>query len=153
MSMNPPRLSLAFEFHVDVGAPIDVGPIARGRRRVIPITGGRFEGSGMTGTIAGGSDHQIVRDDDVIDIEAKYTLQTSTGVAIAVHSVGIRHAPAEVMKALMAGEPVNPDQVYFRTALAFETAAPELWWMMRSLFVGVGERHPHGVVMRVWRLE
>ena len=53
----------------------------------------------------------------------------------------------------MAGEPVDPALVYFRTVPKFETSAPELQWLMRSIFVGTGERYPSEVVIRFWRLE
>jgi len=149
---SPPSLKHVFDLHVDVGTPIDIGPLGRGRRRSVPIVGGTFEGSGLSGTILGGADHQIVRDDDVVEIEARYTLRTGGGALIGVHSAGMRHAPADVMKRLLAGEAVDPAQVYFRTAITFETSAPELAWLMRSIFLGVGTRHPNEVVMGVWRV-
>jgi hypothetical protein len=43
--------------------------------------------------------------------------------------------------------------VYFRTVPKFETAAPELQWLARSVFVGIGERFPAEVVVRFYRLE
>ena len=42
---------------------------------------------------------------------------------------------------------------YFRTVPKFETAAPELQWLARSVFVGIGERFPTEVVVRFYRLE
>ena len=36
---------------------------------------------------------------------------------------------------------------------SFETAAPELQLLVRSIFVGDGERYPNEVVMRFWRVE
>jgi hypothetical protein len=35
----------------------------------------------------------------------------------------------------------------------FETAAPDLQWLARSVFVGIGERFPTEVVVRFYRLE
>jgi hypothetical protein len=148
-----PALHHVLDLHVDVDTPIDIGPIGRGRRRTVQIVGGTFEGSGAAGTILSGVDHQIVRDDDVVEIEARYTLRASSGALIGVQSAGMRHAPADVMKQLMAGEAVDPAQVYFRTAITFETSAPDLAWLMRSIFLGVGERRPNAVIMRVWRVD
>jgi hypothetical protein len=34
----------------------------------------------------------------------------------------------------------------------FETAAPELEWLMRSVFIATGERYPLGVLIRFWRV-
>ncbi|WP_423787742.1 DUF3237 family protein, partial [Klebsiella pneumoniae] len=41
---------------------------------------------------------------------------------------------------------------YFRTVPTFETSAPELMWMTRSVFIGVGERYPAEVAMRFFRV-
>jgi len=153
MTTSTPRLAHVFDFDVEVGTPADIGPIGRGRRRSVPIVGGRFEGSGMSGVILGGADHQIVRDDEVVEIEARYTLRATTGALIGVQSAGIRHAPPDVMKRLLAGEAVDPSQVYFRTAITFETSTADLAWLMRSIFLGVGERHPNAVIIRVWQVE
>ena len=54
---------------------------------------------------------------------------------------------------LLAGQIVDPKLVYFRTVPKFETAAPELQWLARSVFVGIGERFPTEVVVRFYRLE
>jgi hypothetical protein len=43
--------------------------------------------------------------------------------------------------------------VYFRTVPVFETSAPELQWLTRSIFIGTGERYPSEVVIRVWKVE
>ena len=64
----------------------------------------------------------------------------------------MRHAAPEIMQKLLAGEVVDPKAVYFRTVARFETSAPELQWLTRSIFVGTGERYPTEVVIRFWKL-
>jgi Protein of unknown function (DUF3237) len=136
-----------------VGPPLDVGPVPGGRRRIIPILSGTFEGSGMKGRVLpGGADWQIVRADGLGELDTRYTLETDDGKFIYVQNAGIRHASPEVTAKLMAGQPVDPALVYFRTVPKFETSAPELAWLMRSIFVGTGERYPADVLMRFWRL-
>jgi len=149
-----PELTFAIELRVRVGAPMDVGPIPGGRRRIVPILGGTFEGSGLKGRVLpGGADWQIVRADGLGELDTRYTLETDDGKLIYVQNVGIRHASPEVTAKLMAGEVVDPSLVYFRTVPKFETSAPELAWLMRSIFVGTGERYPADVVIRFWKLE
>jgi hypothetical protein len=148
-----PELALALEVRVQVGAPLDVGPLPAGRRRIIPILSGTFEGSGIRGRVLpGGADWQIVRADGVAELDTRYTLETDDGKLIYVQNHGIRHASPEVTARLMKGEPVDPALVYFRSSPRFETSAPELAWLMRSIFVGVGERYPADVVLRFWKL-
>ncbi len=69
---------------------------------------------------------------------------------IYVQNAGVRHAAPEIM--LLAGEMVDPALVYFRTVPSFETSAPDLQWLTRSIFVGTGERYPNEVVIRFRRL-
>jgi len=150
----PPRLVFAFELHAQVAAPLELGDVPRGRRRIVQITGGTFAGSGLKGRILpGGADWQIVRPDGFTELDTRYTLETDTKELIYVQNVGMRHAPPDVMKKLLAGESVNPALVYFRTTPVFETAAPDLQWLTRSTFVGTGERYPNEVVVRFWRVE
>jgi hypothetical protein len=149
-----PRLAFAFELRAQVGAPLELGEVPRGRRRIIQITGGSFSGSGMKGKILpGGADWQIVRADGFTELDTRYTLETDAGERVYVQNVGMRHAPPDVMKKLLAGESVNPSLVYFRTTPVFETSAPKLQWLTRSTFVGTGERYPNEVVVRFWRVE
>ena len=75
------------------------------------------------------------------------------GKLIYIQNAGVRHASPEATKKLLAGEAVDPSQVYFKTVPTFETAAPDLQWLDASIFVGTGERYPTEVVIHVWRVE
>jgi len=150
----PPKLTLAFTINVQVGAPTELGQVPRGRRRIIPILGGTFEGPGIRGKVVpGGADWQIVRADGLAELDTRYLLQTDSGQLIYIQNAGIRHAPPDVTKKLLAGEAVDPSQVYFKTIPTFETSAPELQWLTRSIFVATGERKPSDVVIRVWKID
>ena len=151
---QPPKLSLAMTLTVQVGPPTELGEVPRGRRRIIPILGGTFEGPNVRGKVVpGGADWQIVRADGLAELDTRYLLQTDAGSLVYIQNAGIRHAPPDVTKKLLAGQPVDPSQVYFKTVPIFETSAPELQWLTRSIFVGTGERRPTEVVIRVWRVE
>ena len=153
-AVQPPKLSLAMTLIVQVGPPTELGEVPRGRRRIIPILGGTFEGPNVRGKVlAGGADWQIVRADGLAELDTRYMLQTDSGGLVYIQNAGIRHAPPDVTKKLLAGQPVDPSQVYFKTVPTFETSAPELQWLTRSIFVGTGERRPAEVVIRVWRVE
>jgi len=70
-----------------------------------------------------------------------------------VQNAGMRHAAPAVMEKLLKGETVDSKLVYFRTVPTFETAAPDLQWLTRAVFIGTGERYPSEVVIRFWRVE
>ena len=153
-AQSPPRLAFAFEVRATVAPPLEVGDVPQGRRRIVAITGGTFEGPGLKGKVQpGGADWQIIRPDGFSELDTRYTLETDKGQIIYVQNAGIRHAPPDVMKRLLAGEAVDPAAVYFRTVPIFETASPELQWLTRAIFVGIGERYPNDVRIRFWRVE
>jgi Protein of unknown function (DUF3237) len=148
-----PQLEFAFEIRAEVGPPVEIGRTMRGRRRIVPILGGTFEGSRLKGRISpGGADWQIVHPDGFSELDTRYTLETDEGDLIYVQNRGVRHAPPEVMTRLLAGAPVDASLVYFRTSPTFETAAPNLQWLTQSLFVGTGERQPLAVRIQFWRV-
>jgi hypothetical protein len=150
-----PPLVFAFELRVTVADPVVIGEVPHGLRRFIAITGGTMRGPGINGEVVpdSGADWQLIQPDGFSELDTRYTLRTDKGDLIYVQNVGIRHASPEVMQRLNAGQVVDPKLIYFRTVPKFETSAPELQWLTRSVFVGVGERSPNEVIVRFYRLE
>ena len=153
-SPTPPRLTFAFELRAKVGPPVEVGQVTHGRRRIVPIEGGKIKGPLLNGTVTdGGADWQVIQQDGFTELDTRYTIKTERGQLVYVQNPGIRTAPPDVMQKLLAGQVVDPKLVYFRTQPKFETAAPELQWLAKSLFVGVGERYPTEVVIKFYKVE
>lgn len=150
---DPPVLAPAMTLTVRLGAAEELGDVPRGRRRIVPILGGTFTGPDISGVVLpGGADWQIVRADGFTELDTRYTLRTDAGSLVYIQNAGIRHAAPDVTKKLLAGERVDPALVYFRTIPVFETSAPELQWLTRAIFVGMGERYPGEVIIHVWRV-
>ncbi len=148
-----PSLEFFADLTVDVATPIEVGSSARGRRRMVSITGGQARGQGWSARVLpGGADYQLVVSDTTAVLEAHYVLELDGGDRIYVRNHAIRHAPAEVTARLLRGEPVDPSQVYFRCQPSFETGSPALAWINDRLFVGSGVRHPAQVAVRFFVL-
>ncbi len=149
-----PKLTFVFEMRAAVGPPQEVGQVRSGRRRIVPITGGTFEGPNFRARILpGGADWQTIQSDGFSELDTRYTIQTDSGGLVYVQNAGMRHAAPDVMEKLLAGQVVDPALVYFRTVPRFETSAPDLQWLTRAIFVGLGERYPNEVVIRFYRLD
>jgi uncharacterized protein DUF3237 len=113
-----PQLELVARFEIELAQSLKIGDTPHGSRRVIPITGGRFEGPRLRGEVlAGGADWLTVRPDGMSVIDTRYTLRTHDDALISIFTAGL-------------GSPE-----YFRQSLRFETAAPDYLWLMGSLFV------------------
>ena len=148
-----PGLARFADLSVQVAAPIEVGAVGHGTRRVIPILGGTCEARDWTARVlAGGADCQLIVNERMARLEARYVLETDAGDRIYVHNDAVRTAAPEVMARLIRGEPVEPADVYFRCAPRFETSAPSLAWMMERVFLGTGLRRPSDVVMRFFEV-
>jgi hypothetical protein len=133
---------------------VSLGEGPYGERRYVPIVGGNVEGDGWSGEVlAGGTDWQIRRRDGTLDISAQYVIRTSDGALIEVESRGFRHGPDEVMARLARGEPVSPDDYYFRTALRFQTSAPEWHYLNSVLALGKAMRLPDAAVLDVFLVD
>ena len=148
-----PSLVRFADLTVQVAAPIEVGAVGHGVRRVIPIMGGTCRARDWEARVlAGGADFQLIVNERVARLEARYVLETDAGDRIFVHNDAVRTAPPAVMARLVRGEPVDPSEVYFRCAPRFEASAPALAWMMERAFIGTGLRRPTDVVMRFFEV-
>ena len=149
-----PTLSFLYTSIIEVETPLQVGKTACGERRIINISGGAFEGPMLSGKILpGGADWQVIRNDGVTELEAKYTLETQDGTLIYVTNWGLRHGPPETMKRLAAGHEVDPGDYYFRTNPRFETGSPQYHWLNRLVAVASGERRSSEVIITVYEVK
>ena len=150
-------MTLRFDFlmslAVDVGDVVSMGAAPLGDRRVIGILGGTFEGRGMRGEVLpGGADWQIVRGDGVLELDARYALKEQAGGLIRVVSQGYRHGSSDVLAALARGEDVDPAKYFFRTVMRFETGAPYLEWLNKTIAVATAERKARQVLLTAYEL-
>src|SRR4029453_10978370 len=92
-----PSLTFAFELRAKVGAPVEIGQIPHGRRRIVPILGGTVRGPMMNATVApnSGSDWQIIQPDGFSELDTRYTLQSEKGQLVYVQNAGIRQEAPE----------------------------------------------------------
>ena len=151
MTMEPAlRARYVFTITAHVGGVTSAGDTGTGVRRIIPIVGGEVRGKDVNGKVCPlGADFQIIRPNQLIEIEAKYAIETDDGAVIYVENKGIRFGPVDLLKKLNRGEAVDPKLIYFRTVPKFETGAEKYRWLMQSLFVGSAARHADRVVIDV----
>ena len=84
-----PQLATKYVFTltVRIGEVTSAGEIGHGVRRIIPILGGEVRGEGVNGKVcAFGADFQIIRPNELIELEAKYAFETDDGATVYVEN-------------------------------------------------------------------
>jgi Protein of unknown function (DUF3237) len=149
-----PALETRYVFTITalIGSVTSAGDIGSGVRRIIPIIGGEVRGEVNGKVLPFGADFQIIRPNELIELEAKYAFETDDGAVIYVENKGIRFGPVELLEKLKRNEPVDPKLIYCRTVPKFETGAEKYRWLMEYLFVASVARHADRVVIDVFRV-
>jgi hypothetical protein len=150
---DAPALVPVLHLEVEVAAPIEVGQLTSGLRRVVPITGGTVSGLFSGRVLPGGADIQLIRSETETEVEARYLLESDDGELVTVHNLGLRTGSAEDIARLRRDEPVDPARIYFRATPRFETASPRLARLTTHVFVGTGTRQPRSVTFDVFEVQ
>ena len=127
-SPKAPQFRFVFEEQVTLAADIPVGETPIGKRNIVPITGGTFEGTGLHGKIMpGGWDWQLTHPSGCFDLHADYMIKTDDDVIIHVINQGM----------------VCPNSAGKRDALfttpTFEAPKGKYDWLNGGVYVGTVE--------------
>ena len=146
---DTPQLEFVMQLRVTIGGAYTVGETPHGRRAVIPITGGTFEGPRLKGTILnGGADYQLVSSDGSrTEAEAIYSILTDDGTYIHVRNRGL----------ICNGKDENGKHTsYFKTAPQFEAPADSPYsWLNNAIYVCQPDWSQafKGIVLNVWMVK
>ncbi len=97
-----------------------------------------------------GADFQIIRPNELIELEAKYAFETDDGAIVYVENRGIRFGPVDLLQRLKRGEPVDPETDLFPHHAEIRDRAREISLADGAhLFIGSAARHADRVVIDV----
>src|ERR1700733_5798584 len=147
-----PQLSTKYVFTItaNIGGVTSAGDIGHGVRPLIPVIGGEVRGENLNGKVCPfGADFQIIRPNELIELEAKYAIETDDGAVVYVENKGLRFGPVGLLQKLKRGEAVDPRLIYFRPGPRFEPGSGKYRWLMEHLFIGSAARHADRVVIDV----
>jgi Protein of unknown function (DUF3237) len=160
-TLQEPKLEFAFEvrLHFTRVQNIEKMPTGAGRGAVY-VDSGEFSGPHLRGKAVpnSGGDYSLFRPDDVLAFDARYMLQEDDGTLILVRNNGyLWGRSADTMDrlrkmAFAAGPTVDPADYYLRAFPTFEVNTGKHDWLMRYVFVGVGERKADGNLIRYFAL-
>ena len=148
------RTAHLFTIRLEVGEIGDLGATPYGGRRIATVTGGRFEGEELRGTVmpSPGGDWLLLRNDGVLMLDVRITLRTNDDALIYMSYRGMRHGPQWVLDRLNRGEKVDPSEYYFRTTPLFETSWQKYAFLNRIMAVATGRREATGPIYDVFQV-
>jgi len=127
------------ELYVTLTDKVTIGEADDGDRYFVPITGGHFFGKNIKGKVnAGGADWQVVRRDDIKEINALYSIETDDGVTIVIDNKGMVTSKS--------------GKRYAITAPKFHAPKGKYDWLNEGMFIGniTSIASPRAVVIRVY---
>lgn len=152
----PPSLShrhlTTLTLDVDFAAVVPIGATPSGFRGIAPVTGGRFEGARLSGTVAPGHDWFVTRADGVLVIDVRLTLTTDDGATIYLAYQGRMTGSADALARFRKGELLAVGDYALTVIATFECGDPRYQWLNDAIVVGTGEQAMTGPVYTLFEV-
>jgi Protein of unknown function (DUF3237) len=140
-----PKTRLIWTAIVDVDERQDLGMSAEGHRFIVPILGGQFYAGpdieGLNGQVlAGGADRQLLRADNVKELDALYEMKIDDGPVITVHNQ------------VIVDKSRTPEP-YAMSVISAKVSTGPFAWLNRRLLIGTLQSvrpDRQAVIVRAW---
>jgi len=147
------KMEKLLSYHAILKEGLDVGEGPFGKRLIVEVDGGEFEGAKLKGTLrkSGCADWLTVCD-DFGHLDVRATFETHDGAYIYVEYTGKLEMTPAVQAALSTGEGSTEigDQ-YFFTQVRMQTGDPRYKWVNNIVCVGQGRILPGRVEYDVYQ--
>ena len=138
---------------VDFAGMVSIGQTPAGLRRIAPVTGGHFAGERLNGKVLpGGNDWVVNREDGVMVIDVRLTLQTDDAALVYLNYQGRLLAAPEAMSRFAKGALLNPDEYSLAMVAKFECGDSRYNWLNNVIAVGTGEQTSAGPVYSIFEI-
>lgn len=149
-----PPLTLLCSIEIEGSTRYELGQTPLGRRRIVPVTGGRFTGRIAGRVLPGGADWALVRADGSFVPDVRLILEADDGTLISLSYGGRWTATPDNMTRLLRrdGDLTEVDY-YWSTLCTFECAMDSsLVWLNGITAVGRGIPTVNGVTYEVFEV-
>ncbi len=117
--------------------PENIGPTPEGLRMNVYVTGGTVEGPRVRGKILPvGADWLIVREDGVIILNVRATIETHDGALLYLAYTGVGEGGEDGYQRFLEGNP--PTTFPIRAVPRIITSHPDYLWLNRLQCVNIG---------------
>lgn len=139
-----PSLEHLYYVNVEVSEFLQAGKLPEGSHMVIPITGGRFEGKRLNGTVENlGADWNFLRQSIPVTshVSTRYLLKTDDSAYLSLFTDGRMKMGLDGIMAFAKKKP-DPLKCYFKQHLMFTTGDPRYAWLNDALCVATVANTP-----------
>ena len=156
-SPTEPKLEFVFSIRLYFTRVNTLGEMPSGAGRgAVYVDGGSIEGPRLSGKVLPGSgaDWALFRPDGVLATDARYMLEADDGTLILLYNRGYLWGRTpdvipRIQDFMFRGGPAVPhEEFYLRSAPTFEVQKGKHDWLMRHIFVGIGDRYADGNIIR-----
>ncbi len=148
----PHRHLTTLTLTVDFAGVVPIGATAAGHRGIVPVSGGRFEGERLSGTVAPGHDWFVTRADGALIIDVRLTLTTDDGAAVYLAYQGRMTGKGDALARFRKGELLGAGDYALTVVARFECGDARYAWLNDAVVVGVGEQTPTGPIYRMFEV-
>ena len=152
METLPHRHLITLTLDVDFAGVVRVGMTPAGHRGIAGVTGGRFDGERLKGTVRPGHDWFVTRPDGALVIDVRLLLDTDDGATIYLTYQGRMTGSDEVMTRFRKGEQLAPTDYSLAIVARFECGAPGYSWLNDVVAAGAGEQTPSGPIYTIFEI-
>jgi len=147
------KLVHLMQMKATVEAPIEIGPMPIGTRRVFNATGGSFEGDRLSGVVLpGGGEWFLDAGEGFGQVDVRLMLQTNDGAHIYLRYSGVMDFNEVVGGKLAAGQSTEYGDNKFLTQVRMECADPRYAELATMIAVGEGRMHPDCVEYAIYEV-
>lgn len=147
------RLLITLNLSVDFAGMITIGQIPAGFRRIAPVVGGFFGGERLNGTVLqGGNDWVINRNDGIMVIDVRLTLQTDDDALIYLTYQGRFLAGTDAMSRFASGKMLEASEYSLAIIAKFECGEERYAWLNNVVAVGTGQQTQAGPVYSIFEI-
>jgi hypothetical protein len=158
---DEPRFEFVFEIELTFARHDSIAAMPSGAGRgFVYVDSGVVRGPRLNGIVLPGSggDWALFRPDAVLATDARYMLQADDGTKILLYNRGyLWGRKPDTIKRMQDwmfrdGPEVPFEEFYLRAAPSFETETGPHDWLMRHIFIGIGQRQREGNTIRYYAL-
>lgn len=147
------KLVHLMQLKASVDAPIEIGPMPIGTRRIFNATGGTFEGERLSGVVLpGGGEWLLDAGAGFGQVDVRLMLKTTDGAHIYLRYSGIMDFNDVVAGKLAAGQSTDYGDNRFLTQVRMECADPRYASLATTIAVGEGRMHPDCVEYAIYEV-